>query len=513
MDLDAYVSAARRRMVGFEKTSPAEWDRIIEDGLKSAYADRDGLGLASMVQLMGHLLESVGRYDDVLGEIDHGLSFAVASPDSRLLLLGIKASTLVATGDTEWAARLGKEGDLLLPACQSAIARAKYRAFRLSVRWQTLEAVAQAEVDGLLAELAALKLWHERLFLLSWLIPYFAATRSRSEVRPWIRSLRLESAERENRWRAQDADTFEAWEQLVRGASLPAWDAATRRSRNAMAGWRHELLRLRDALVRRDSQLASLSIDRIENQRARLGAADVGSVAAYRWVAESLLHTDALVPSCAQPSNPMLNTLGLALAAGEAVAAVGSQAEATSALDRLTGLPVEVRSSVEWPVSRDRIEGLLAVRSGDLRRGRRSLEAAVEWSAANGYATELATSRLQLAELCCSADLRLPEHHWRELRKQAIAEFRELAIDPAYAAYTVTRALTLTGRDRWRNRLTRRERDVLQQLAAGATYKQAAGELGVTWQTVQTLAHRVYDKLGASGRIAAVNEAKRRGIL
>jgi DNA-binding CsgD family transcriptional regulator len=54
---------------------------------------------------------------------------------------------------------------------------------------------------------------------------------------------------------------------------------------------------------------------------------------------------------------------------------------------------------------------------------------------------------------------------------------------------------------------------VLALLAAGKTYKDTARELSIAAPTVQTLAHRAYEKLGVSGRDAAVVEAKRLGVL
>jgi DNA-binding NarL/FixJ family response regulator len=55
--------------------------------------------------------------------------------------------------------------------------------------------------------------------------------------------------------------------------------------------------------------------------------------------------------------------------------------------------------------------------------------------------------------------------------------------------------------------LTRRERDVLELLCSGASYREVAGTLGVAEGTVQTHVKHVYDKLGAGNKAEAVRIA------
>lgn len=55
--------------------------------------------------------------------------------------------------------------------------------------------------------------------------------------------------------------------------------------------------------------------------------------------------------------------------------------------------------------------------------------------------------------------------------------------------------------------LTQREHDVLEQLCSGASYREAAGALGVAEGTVQTHVKRVYEKLGATNKAEAVRIA------
>lgn len=62
-------------------------------------------------------------------------------------------------------------------------------------------------------------------------------------------------------------------------------------------------------------------------------------------------------------------------------------------------------------------------------------------------------------------------------------------------------------------RLTTRERDVLEVLARGFTYEEAAQILGVSFHTVASHVKHIYGKLAVSSRSEAVYEAMQLGIL
>jgi DNA-binding CsgD family transcriptional regulator len=55
--------------------------------------------------------------------------------------------------------------------------------------------------------------------------------------------------------------------------------------------------------------------------------------------------------------------------------------------------------------------------------------------------------------------------------------------------------------------LTHREQEVLEQLCTGASYREAAGRLGVAEGTVHTHVKRIYEKLGANTKAEAVRIA------
>ena len=61
--------------------------------------------------------------------------------------------------------------------------------------------------------------------------------------------------------------------------------------------------------------------------------------------------------------------------------------------------------------------------------------------------------------------------------------------------------------------LTARERDVLEVLAKGFTFEEAAGILGISFHTVAGHVKHIYNKLAVSSRSEAVYEATQLGLL
>ena len=91
----------------------------------------------------------------------------------------------------------------------------------------------------------------------------------------------------------------------------------------------------------------------------------------------------------------------------------------------------------------------------------------------------------------------------------AVAE-SELVIDESFAHVLLRRsgpAVAMIAP------LTRREREVLQLLAAGMTNKEIAVRLGITDHTVKFHVNGILGKLGAVTRTEAVVEAARRGLI
>jgi DNA-binding NarL/FixJ family response regulator len=61
--------------------------------------------------------------------------------------------------------------------------------------------------------------------------------------------------------------------------------------------------------------------------------------------------------------------------------------------------------------------------------------------------------------------------------------------------------------------LSRRESEILQRVAYGATTKEVARDLGISAHTVKTHLERIFEKLGANDRAQAVAIALRRGLV
>jgi two-component system nitrate/nitrite response regulator NarL len=61
--------------------------------------------------------------------------------------------------------------------------------------------------------------------------------------------------------------------------------------------------------------------------------------------------------------------------------------------------------------------------------------------------------------------------------------------------------------------LSKREKEILQKVAYGATTREVAHDLGISPHTVKTHLERIFEKLGANDRAQAVAIAIRGGIV
>ncbi|MGJ3507290.1 response regulator [Enemella sp. A6] len=95
-------------------------------------------------------------------------------------------------------------------------------------------------------------------------------------------------------------------------------------------------------------------------------------------------------------------------------------------------------------------------------------------------------------------------------RADLVRAVRELAAGRPVLTAAALRALS--GRSTEVS-LTARESDVLREIAAGGTNREAAARLAVSETTLKTHLARVYDKLGVNDRAAAVRVAYQRGLL
>ncbi|HEX8100278.1 MAG TPA: response regulator transcription factor [Actinomycetota bacterium] len=89
----------------------------------------------------------------------------------------------------------------------------------------------------------------------------------------------------------------------------------------------------------------------------------------------------------------------------------------------------------------------------------------------------------------------------------------KMVIDPELMKAFAEDAAIRTDPERSAERISPRERDVLQVLAAGRTNREIAETLSISPETVKAHLDHVYEKLGTSDRTSAVAEAYRRGVI
>lgn len=95
-------------------------------------------------------------------------------------------------------------------------------------------------------------------------------------------------------------------------------------------------------------------------------------------------------------------------------------------------------------------------------------------------------------------------------RSDLVRAVRDLAANRPVLSPAALRALIGAGEE---TSLTAREADVLRELAAGGTNREAAARLHVSETTFKTHLAHVYEKLGVSDRAAAVRVAYERGLI
>jgi DNA-binding CsgD family transcriptional regulator len=346
--------------------------------------------------------------------------------------------------------------------------------------------------------------------LLSWYIPYLLASAELDEAAAWTTMLEQIAQRAGHPWRIADAAVFRA---SIRRAVEPAREPQAPQAppeKNWLARWRRAALDLHSALLipdlneieRNVIEFAALGAD--ASLAVRDGAEGLTAlVAAYR-------HEPVDLPL---PRHASLQNLGAAYASMEAVALGGSSVAASAWLRWSETIPEFIVTAVEWPVCRWRVTGLLRARAGDLRGARTDLRRAIEWADAHHYVFERGLARVQLAEVMAAGQTDGDRRMEQRLHDDGWSELRAIGVDPVPHAYAASRAATAGLGEHARPALSRREAEVLALLARGCTYKEAAGELGISWRTVQNLAYRAYQKLSADGRVEAIQVAREHGLI
>lgn len=492
---------------------PRSWRDLVEKALGEAYSQADLSALSRVVQLLVNLLESEGRFADALHEIDAAMVVARPDAGATASLKALKASMLIAGGSLA-AVVLAEEAAEEARLHLDGTPRLKALVLCEIVRLQALEAPTR-DLETVLAESVSERGGLDQLFVLSWLIPYYAARGETDRALPLVRTIRALARAQRATFRDADVLVFERWVATIHGAPPPTDELASPLKANALAGWRMAALSLTAAVTGRDRDAMNQGLRRLIRSKLTLGS-DTGSV--DNWAALASATTGTWPADSAAPKPPptvTLSSLASALVGAAAVALAGTAEDAAEWLAWITRLRRrDIRSSLEFPVAVQRLEGLLAIRAGMPAVGRRQLEFARAWAELAGYAVEGPIAHLQ------SLELQSKLFRKRSCQKDAAAELHSveeqllaIGLDPVPYLFTVHKAWDAAGSRSRTGLLTTREIQVLAELAHGVTYKQAAATLGVAWPTVQTVAHHAYQKLGVSNRVQAVDEARRLGLL
>jgi ATP/maltotriose-dependent transcriptional regulator MalT len=505
-ELRASIDESLRDLVTGSVTDAARWRDIIERSLQAAHTTADMDGLAETVQFMTHLMDADGRLNDAIAEVEHAIHLARGAPTPSILLWSLKASFLAATGEVQKASASLEAAEAFVcqaPGTPSINCLVMVETVRLrllkgpSIRFASvLERTAGAESHG------------NYLFLVSWYVPYLAAQGQERSARPLIRQGKAIAQSQGHRWRLQDMASFEAWKRAVDGeVDLSPVEHGT----NQLAQWRQATLRVWSVSLRRQLGEVPAALKDLGVAHSRQGSADVGPAEAWQaWAAMTV--GDVSFANLHPPKEVSLSTLGTSLAAANAVAIAGSRSDAGVWLPWVRKLAARgVQSSLEWPVSLRRIEGLLWLRTGEPGRARKALLGAADWAASAGYPLERALAALQLAEVAA-----ITQPGGREAWKAAGTDARlflvEHAVDPVPHLAAVQSGVLL-GRQDGRNLLTPRELEVLRLLGDGLPYKVIGARMGISWKTVRTMAHNVYEKLGVDGRQHAVTVGRELELL
>lgn len=513
-DLTAYADALRRASRGLPTPLPdAEWMALYDRGLRAAIRGHDVESIAALVGVLVNRFDGAARWGDAIAHLRHVLALAARDPSAVLLVLSLTAKMEAALGDFASARASLAAASPLMRQSEDARARREFRSSVIVVNCKRLHSLNLAQVESAIGALASDGDDALSSLCVSWLIPYLVAIGESRAAMPWAHWLAVTAAEYRHPWRAADAAMFE-WSL---GAAddphaLVAPDPRSLSSANWIAPWRIACHQMRAAIVRGDWNVA-VELDsalKVQSTGAYLGyrsmpAAASALVAAYRG--EVMIPTEL-------PATVSLFNLPAVLAMIEATAIAGSQADAQRWVRWcVASLPPRVETSLEWPVSRRRVEGLLRLRAGDARGGVELLHAAVTWADRAGYPIEAAIAGVQLAEVTAHAPAPQAERaSARQMGEAGWAALLAARLDPLPHAYAATRVVRLdvTGPPAV---LSPREVEVLQQLADGLSYREVGARLDISWRTAQSHAYHIYEKLDVNRRLHAIARAQEIGIL
>ncbi len=490
---------------------PEGWRPIYRSGLIEAFRTERLDEAAGLAVFAAASLEAQGYYEDAVAEIEFALSQSAMSADVTIKLLSTLGSLQAIRGDTiasdTIAAALALRHNVGIP---DAVLEAETQAalvecvFLASNCVEVAREVAdRAQSDGHASLARGLDIWA---------VPAMVALGHRRRAVPWVNSLAAHAEAGGSAFRLADAAALDFGLRSVSDLGLPDPEPFLRAQRNNMAAWRAQITVLHNAVRRGDREGAEAAARELEALSRRLNPGHAEGLPRLMEVAR--VGAEDVAGTLAPPAEVTLVNLPSVLAAMEVVATRGVQEQAVQwarwAADRL---PQHVRTSIEWPASRDRVQALLLVRIGNERAGIAMMERAARWTRNAGYAIEAALCDVQLSVLLGLGPTASPERRWSSMRRAGRTALREAGVDPGPYELSTTEALAWGRAADAEPKLSPREVEVLGLLAEGLTYKQVGEQLGIEWRTVQVHARRVYEKLGVSGKMRAARKATELGII
>ena len=514
-DVTSYVDEARQALRNADPNDVERWQQTYETGLSEAYRRKDFQGLATIAMFGATALHEQGLHHEAVQQLHFAATMAQKNATAAAYVLSLRAVYEALLGETATAMATidearpfiaqaddrGRLGGLTYEACVSAIALSSNAYADLA------SPVTEADMSGYDWMSSALRCW---------LIALQVARGDWRASQPWTESLRIQAETVNHPARRVDAVAFDLANHVLSG-QLPeseTLEVAIERGRetnNLIALQRLLALRLRRAVL--TGTPSEHDADELDAVVARLDPAFRDGATGYRALIAAYLGESIEVLN--PPTQLTLVNLGAVLAAMEAVALAGTQTNAVEWLRWSEDhFPAHIETSVEWPVSKLRVMGLLNLRAGSPVSGVALLRRAQAWGEAHGYRAEAALARVVLGEALTHGDIREQKAgEQRAARREGWQALEALGLPPVVHSYAATRALALRKDDERSPRLTPQETRVMALLAQGMSYRQIGTELGISWRTAQLHANHIYSKLGASGKMHAAELARELRVL
>jgi DNA-binding CsgD family transcriptional regulator len=442
-------------------------------------------------------VDSLGEHNGAIARLDQALSLVAGHPHAESMIFGARSVYVCmamrldqSRGDIEAARRRFDKVPPLEPLID-----AKSRILLAELVLLDVEAIAASEVVVSEAQENSFD-WIASALIVQ-LIAIRTALGHLSPATAWAEGLLSYALALPHAARAVDAEValnaLGARRTAVRAASGLFGEAE--RTFNVFALWK--------LLVASLHQQAIRALPEASDTREELRALAPRMNAAYRSGCLGLdeyltvLDDETREVSLTPPEAPTLVSLPGLFASAEVAAIGGSLSSAADWLVWLEErLPAEVVTSLEWPVCRRRIEGLLLLRLGDVAAGVERLAAGVRCCEERGDVIEAAIGRVQLAAAA----------------EAAAARLRDEGIDAKRlgdaACRALRRALPSVSRE-----LTAREAQVIGRLAQGKTHREIGQELSLPSRVVGGYAASCYAKLEARNRVEAVRIARELAIV